>query len=69
MHRVLVLGGYGVFGRRAVERLAREAGLEVIVAGRSASAAERMARETADTPSSTPFASPTPTSRATASAP
>jgi hypothetical protein len=35
-HRVLVIGGYGFFGRRLVERLARQPGLHVIVAGRSA---------------------------------
>ncbi len=34
--RVLVVGGYGFFGRRLVERLARQPGLHVIVAGRSA---------------------------------
>ena len=34
--RVLVIGGYGFFGRRLVERLARQPGLHVIVAGRSA---------------------------------
>jgi hypothetical protein len=33
--RVLIVGGYGVFGARAAQRLAREAGLEIIVAGRS----------------------------------
>lgn len=36
MARVLVLGGYGVFGARAVERLLRDPALEVIVAGRDA---------------------------------
>ena len=35
MTRVLVLGGYGVFGSRAAERLAREPGLEIVIAGRS----------------------------------
>jgi hypothetical protein len=35
-HRVLVIGGYGFFGRRVVEWLARQPGLHVIVAGRSA---------------------------------
>jgi hypothetical protein len=34
--RVLVLGGYGAFGGLAAERLARVAGIEVIVAGRRA---------------------------------
>ena len=34
--RVLVIGGYGFFGRRLVERLSLQPGLHVIVAGRSA---------------------------------
>ena len=34
--RVLVIGGYGFFGRRLVERLSLQDGLHVIVAGRSA---------------------------------
>jgi Saccharopine dehydrogenase NADP binding domain len=34
--RVLVIGGYGFFGRRLVERLSRRAGLHVTAAGRSA---------------------------------
>ena len=37
--RVLVIGGYGFFGRRLVELLARQPGLHVIVAGRSAAPA------------------------------
>jgi len=37
---VLVLGGYGAFGGLATERLARVAGIEVIVAGRRADAAQ-----------------------------
>jgi NAD(P)-dependent dehydrogenase (short-subunit alcohol dehydrogenase family) len=45
MQRILVLGGYGVFGRRAVERLARAPGLEVVVAGRDAAAAAAAAGE------------------------
>jgi len=35
-YRVLVIGGYGFFGRRLVERLSLQPGLHVIVAGRSA---------------------------------
>jgi NAD(P)-dependent dehydrogenase (short-subunit alcohol dehydrogenase family) len=35
VQRVLLLGGYGAFGGRIAERLAREPGVEVIVAGRS----------------------------------
>ncbi|HEY1091430.1 MAG TPA: saccharopine dehydrogenase, partial [Burkholderiaceae bacterium] len=34
--RVLVVGGYGFFGRRLVERLARWPELELVIAGRSA---------------------------------
>jgi saccharopine dehydrogenase-like NADP-dependent oxidoreductase len=33
--RVLVLGGYGVFGGRVAERIGRETDVEVVVAGRS----------------------------------
>ena len=43
MQRVLVLGGYGAFGGLAAERLARVAGIEVIVAGRSGAKAESFA--------------------------
>ena len=43
MARVLVLGGYGVFGSRAVERLAGVPGLEIIVAGRNLGAAQVVA--------------------------
>jgi saccharopine dehydrogenase-like NADP-dependent oxidoreductase len=35
VQRILLLGGYGAFGARIAERLAREPGLELIVAGRS----------------------------------
>jgi hypothetical protein len=37
--RILVIGGYGFFGRRLVERLCLQPGLHVIVAGRSAAQA------------------------------
>lgn len=43
MARILVLGGYGVFGSRAIERLARMPGLEIVVAGRSLAAAQAAA--------------------------
>jgi short subunit dehydrogenase-like uncharacterized protein len=33
--RILVVGGYGAFGARVAERLAREPALEIVVAGRS----------------------------------
>ena len=45
MHRVLLFGGYGVFGARIAERLARERGLELIVAGRSRERALQLAAE------------------------
>jgi hypothetical protein len=38
--KVLILGGYGVFGGRLVDLLADEARLEILVAGRSLTAAE-----------------------------
>lgn len=40
--RVLVIGGYGFFGRRLVDRLAQRPGLSVIVAGRSAAQAQSL---------------------------
>ena len=40
---MLVLGGYGTFGARVAERLARMAGVEVIVAGRSEAKAQACA--------------------------
>lgn len=40
--RVLVLGGYGFFGRRLVERLSRIPGLGIQVAGRSLAAASAL---------------------------
>ncbi|HKD58512.1 MAG TPA: saccharopine dehydrogenase NADP-binding domain-containing protein, partial [Hyphomicrobiaceae bacterium] len=49
MHRVLVLGGYGVFGARIAERLAREHGVELIVAGRSHERALELAAEVGKT--------------------
>lgn len=45
--RVLVVGGYGAFGLRAVERLARSGGIEVIVAGRSGEKARQLAQRLA----------------------
>ena len=49
MRRILVLGGYGTFGARAAERLAREGGIELIIAGRSLAAAEAHAAALAKT--------------------
>jgi Saccharopine dehydrogenase NADP binding domain len=43
LQRVLVLGGYGVFGGRVAERLARVPGIEVIVAGRREAEAQAFA--------------------------
>jgi hypothetical protein len=40
--RVVVLGGYGVFGSRVVRSLVRHAELEVVVAGRNARSAEQL---------------------------
>lgn len=45
MDRVLVIGGYGLFGRRLVERLARTGGLTVLLAGRSQAAAAEAVRQ------------------------
>ena len=44
VQRVLVLGGYGAFGGRVAERLAREPDVELIVAGRSLERARRACR-------------------------
>jgi saccharopine dehydrogenase-like NADP-dependent oxidoreductase len=41
--RILIVGGYGAFGARIAERLARHLDLEIVVAGRSAEAAARAA--------------------------
>lgn len=47
--RVLIVGGYGVFGSRVAERLARATDIDVIIAGRNADAAcasaETLARQ------------------------
>lgn len=45
--RVLVIGGYGLFGGRLVERLSQQAGLHVIVAGRSAERAAALVTQLA----------------------
>ncbi|MFZ5548419.1 MAG: saccharopine dehydrogenase NADP-binding domain-containing protein [Pseudomonadota bacterium] len=41
-YRVLVIGGYGFFGRRVVQRLSRHAGFDIVVAGRSATPGEAL---------------------------
>jgi hypothetical protein len=43
MSRILIVGGYGAFGARVAERLARETNFEIIVAGRSADKAAQYA--------------------------
>ena len=43
--RVLVVGGYGNFGRVIAQRLARDGSCHVIVAGRDSGAAAQAARE------------------------
>ena len=50
--RILVLGGYGLFGSRIVEALADDAGLTVLVAGRDSAKAEALVA-TLTTPSAT----------------
>jgi NAD(P)-dependent dehydrogenase (short-subunit alcohol dehydrogenase family) len=45
--RILIVGGYGAFGARAAERLARSPGLELIIAGRSGETAQAFAVELA----------------------
>ncbi len=47
--RILVIGGYGAFGARISERLARDPDLEVIIAGRREAAARTYAAELAHT--------------------
>ena len=47
--RVLVLGGYGAFGSRVAERLARAGDVELMVAGRSMQRALAFARQLAGT--------------------
>lgn len=48
--RVLILGGYGVFGGRLARRLVRETAAEVLVAGRSQQRAEAHCRKFGGTP-------------------
>ena len=44
MTRILVVGGYGMFGARVAERLARDAELDIIIAGRSEARAASAAK-------------------------
>lgn len=48
MSRILIVGGYGAFGAHVAERLGRETGLTIIVAGRSRSKAEAYATKLRD---------------------
>ncbi|MGI9480485.1 MAG: DUF4166 domain-containing protein [Hyphomicrobiaceae bacterium] len=50
--RVLIIGGYGVFGSRLSRRLAKHADITVIVAGRSLAAAKRHCEAFGGTPAS-----------------
>lgn len=43
MSRILIVGGYGAFGAHAAERLSRERGLDIVVAGRSLAKASAQA--------------------------
>jgi saccharopine dehydrogenase-like NADP-dependent oxidoreductase len=43
MARILIVGGYGAFGARAAERLARTPELSLVIAGRNAAAAAAFA--------------------------
>jgi saccharopine dehydrogenase-like NADP-dependent oxidoreductase len=45
--RILIVGGYGAFGARAAERLARSGGLDLIIAGRNGAAAQAFAAKLA----------------------
>jgi saccharopine dehydrogenase-like NADP-dependent oxidoreductase len=45
--RILIVGGYGAFGARAAERLARGPGVEIVIAGRSADRARAHAERLA----------------------
>ncbi|MBM2830913.1 MAG: Saccharopine dehydrogenase [Gammaproteobacteria bacterium] len=47
LKRILILGGYGNFGKRIAEGLANQAGAEIIIAGRNLALAEQIARELA----------------------
>jgi len=44
MHTILVLRGYGFFGQRICEVLAKEMGVYLLVAGRNGNKAQELAR-------------------------
>lgn len=45
MHTILVLGGYGFFGHRICEVLAKDMGILLLVAGRNGSKSQELARQ------------------------
>jgi hypothetical protein len=45
--RILIVGGYGAFGARVAERLSRESGTEIVIAGRNAQKAADYAQRLA----------------------
>lgn len=49
MNRIVIVGGYGAFGARVAERLAREPHLEIVIAGRTADKAHAHASALAAT--------------------
>lgn len=55
--RVLVLGGYGFFGRRLVERLVLQPGLQIIIAGRSATKGRALVLELTSLSAASPLSS------------
>jgi uncharacterized protein YbjT (DUF2867 family) len=40
MHTILVLGGYGFFGKRIADRLIGDAGIQLLIGGRNPEKAE-----------------------------
>ncbi|MBY9066592.1 KR domain-containing protein [Hyphomonas sp. WL0036] len=48
--RILIIGGYGVFGGKLARALVKSGYTDVIVAGRSLTAAEAFCREAGGTP-------------------
>jgi len=47
--RIIIIGGYGAFGARVAERLARERACEIVIGGRSAEKASQYAEQLART--------------------
>ena len=50
MAKILILGGYGVFGARLAKRLAAQSDAEILIAGRSFAKAEALCRSFGGTP-------------------